>query len=308
MGNRKLLIGRQHKNREKKQQALMQRPPGRPRKRAAITLRSTTSFSLLPPRIPLLNTLPSLFSPSSLPSCTPLSLSPPLLLSKNPLSPFSSKSLLSLPLLAYNLPNTPCTISSSGISSADLLLTPLTPLSTTSPLLSPLLQSASPALPRQLLSSSSCVSLPLSSSCLPPPQLTFERIRGAKLPSLNWNVVSSVCNSHLYFYKLQDFTSSSTCAHPLKISHSLQINSNLTRKVNVFNYEISKDTPPLSSFPEIVDENQVAMLLLQLDSLNVCSGHPEQNFIELLNDRMGKLYRASGEVAAYVDNSCSMYV
>jgi len=81
----------------------------------------------------------------------------------------------------------------------------------------------------------------------------------------------------------------------------------LTWKVNVFNYKISKDTPPLSSFPEIVDENQVAMLLLQLDSLNVCSGHPEQHFIELLNDRMGKLYRASGEVAAYVDNSCSMY-
>jgi len=78
-------------------------------------------------------------------------------------------------------------------------------------------------------------------------------------------------------------------------------------KVNVFNYEISKDIPSLSTFPETLDENQVVMLLLQLDSLNVCSGHTEQHFITLLNDRMGKLYHASGEVAAYLDNSCSMY-
>ena len=63
----------------------------------------------------------------------------------------------------------------------------------------------------------------------------------------------------------------------------------------------------MSSIPETLNENQVAMLLLQLDSLNVCSGHPEPHFIELLKDRMGKLFHASGEVAAYVDTSCSMY-
>jgi len=53
---------------------------------------------------------------------------------------------------------------------------------------------------------------------------------------------------------------------------------------------------PLSSFPEILDESQLAKLLLQLDSLNVCLGHPEEYFVSLLNDRMGKLYNASGEV------------
>jgi len=35
MGNRKDLIGRQHKNHGQKLQALMQRPPGHPKKRTA---------------------------------------------------------------------------------------------------------------------------------------------------------------------------------------------------------------------------------------------------------------------------------
>jgi len=43
----------------------------------------------------------------------------------------------------------------------------------------------------------------------------------------------------------------------------------ILRKVAVFNYEISKEIPPLSSLPETLDENQVMMLLSQLDSLNV---------------------------------------
>ncbi|XP_065889859.1 uncharacterized protein [Dysidea avara] len=310
MGQRRVLIGRQHKNREKKQQALMQRPPGRPRKITVITTRLTTTlFSLLPPRIPLLSNLPSLFSPStSLPLRTPLSLSPSLLpSSQNPLSPFSNKSLLSLPLSKYGSPSTPYTFLNSVVQSADVLLTPLPPLSTYSPMLTPLLQSFLPALPRESLSS--CVTLPMSSTCLPLSSphlpLTLERVRRMTLPSLNWNIVSSACNSHLCFYKLQDFASSST--HSLRISHSLHIYSNLTWKVTIFEHEISKEIPPFNSFPESLDKNQVAMLLLQLDGLNVCSGHPEHHFIELMNNRMGKLYHASGEVAAYVDHSCRIY-
>jgi len=51
----------------------------------------------------------------------------------------------------------------------------------------------------------------------------------------------------------------------------------------------------------------VAVLLTKLDSLNVCLGHPEQRFIEMLDNKNGKLYNSSGEVAAYVDNTCSFW-
>ena len=106
---------------------------------------------------------------------------------------------------------------------------------------------------------------------------------------------------------MQDITSTSTCTHPLQISYSLQINSSLTWKLTILNHEISKEIPPLSNIPEIIDEDHVAVLLAKLDALNVCSGHPEQHFIEMLNDRNGKLYNSSGGVAAYLDNTCSVY-
>jgi len=150
--------------------------------------------------------------------------------------------------------------------------------------------------------------LPLSSPHLPlSSPLTLERIQKSKLPSQYWNIAGSAVDSHIYFYKLQDIAASSTDTNPIRISHALRIDSNLTWKVTIFDREISKESSPLSNIPEIIDEDHVAMLLTKLDALNVCSGHPEQYFIEMLQDKNGKLYNSSGGVAAFLDNTCSIF-
>jgi len=108
-------------------------------------------------------------------------------------------------------------------------------------------------------------------------------------------------------YIFTDIAASSTDTNPLRISHALRIDSNLTWKVTIFDREINKESSPLSNIPEIIDEDHVAMLLTKLDALNVCSGHPEQHFIEMLQDKNGKLYNSSGGVSAFLDNTCSIF-
>ena len=50
-----------------------------------------------------------------------------------------------------------------------------------------------------------------------------------------------------------------------------------------------------------VDINQ---LVVRIDSLNVCAGHPEGRFSEVTKARKGKFMSVSGNLVALVDESC----
>ena len=47
-------------------------------------------------------------------------------------------------------------------------------------------------------------------------------------------------------------------------------------------------------------------LLSTIDHLHVCAGHPDKHFLEMAEDRKGKLMSSNGSVAAYVDKAASV--
>lgn len=91
---------------------------------------------------------------------------------------------------------------------------------------------------------------------------------------------------------------------PACISHCVIVRKNLSWKVLVHGHEVDPQTAGLSGIPDrIKDVHTIEQLLSKIDHLNVCSGHPDKHFIEMVEKRKGVLMSTSGNVAAYIDKA-----
>ena len=95
---------------------------------------------------------------------------------------------------------------------------------------------------------------------------------------------TSACSSRLFIYKIQESPSSSS--HPLQISCSVTVASDLSWTVAVNGHELTNDTCTtlFTLIPKIVDEDTLTALVSQVDDMNICPGHPDKRFIEMVSE------------------------
>lgn len=99
----------------------------------------------------------------------------------------------------------------------------------------------------------------------------------------------------------------SSVAQPLVISHIVKVKSDFTWTLTVHGHEVNKEhCPAMCDLPEIIGICDLTHLLVQLDQLTVCPGHPDEHFVTMANARKGSFMSSSGEVAAYVDKNVAV--
>ena len=130
----------------------------------------------------------------------------------------------------------------------------------------------------------------------------LNKIKNSKLPSNQWNMLTSGChNAPVSFYKIQDVPSSSK--DHVKVSHSVFIDLDLSWKIRVHGHEVSREVcDALFDIHNMIDDCQLPKLLSQLDQINVCPGHPDKHFVIMAKSKKGKLLNSAGDVAAYIDD------
>ena len=121
---------------------------------------------------------------------------------------------------------------------------------------------------------------------------------GLRLPS-KW-VVQSTPNA-LIACKLQHNTSQKVI-----VTHSITIKTDLSWSVQVHGKHINKTKcSAFQSFPNNINTKLAAnALLAQVDGLNVCAGHPDQQFLDIADSRKGKFQSANKSIVAFADNFC----
>ena len=119
---------------------------------------------------------------------------------------------------------------------------------------------------------------------------------GLHLPS-KW-VVQSTPNA-LIACKLQHNTSQKVI-----VTHSITIKTDLSWSVQVHGKHINKTKcSALQSFPNNINTKLAAnALLAQVDGLNVCAGHPDQQFLDIADSWKGKFQSANKSIVAFADN------
>jgi len=76
-----------------------------------------------------------------------------------------------------------------------------------------------------------------------------------------------------------------------------------TLKVHGSRVKISQCSE-LSDYPMQLDKETLQSLLTQLDTCNICAGHPEPDFLRMAEARKGKLFfRNRDNIVAWVDIS-----
>ena len=103
--------------------------------------------------------------------------------------------------------------------------------------------------------------------------------------------------------------SSSSSLQPMFVSHSLTIASDLTWKAYVSGHEVASKIvaqSPLSGIPRQLDTQSFSALLLLLDTVRVCPGHPEIKFQQMCTETKGKFSSADGRVVAYEDTEFAL--
>ena len=135
--------------------------------------------------------------------------------------------------------------------------------------------------------------------------LTLEEIKRVALPSSAWSTQLPSSSDHLLiFVKLQEQLSS---AQPLAISHTVKIHSNFTWTITVHGHLVAQEQcSALFNLLVIASINDLAQLLVQVDQLRVCPGHPDPHFVAMANARKGKFTSSSGDTTAYMDTNCAV--
>lgn len=116
-----------------------------------------------------------------------------------------------------------------------------------------------------------------------------------------WIDQSSNPLERLQFVKIKEQTSSS---YPLVITHSVVVDQDLTWKVYVHGHQVNPQC--LSHIPAQLQAGMLQQLLSTIDRLNVCAGHPDAHFLEMMEAKKGSLKSATGSVAAYVDANAAV--
>ena len=85
----------------------------------------------------------------------------------------------------------------------------------------------------------------------------------------------------------------------MEILHLVIIDSDLPCKVTVHGHEVSREVcTALFNIPNTIDDCQLPKLLSQLDQLNICPGHRNEHFINMVKNKKGIILNSAGDVAA----------
>ena len=97
----------------------------------------------------------------------------------------------------------------------------------------------------------------------------------------------------------------SSSSHPLLITHCVTVERDQTWKISVHGHELNpQENEKLSLMPSRIQSAcSLNHLLSTIDHLHVCAGHPDENFLRMVEDKKGKLISVKGTVAAYIDTN-----
>ena len=121
------------------------------------------------------------------------------------------------------------------------------------------------------------------------------------LPS-GWSNLSNNSSDEIQLCKL--LCTSGTSSEPMKISHSIMINSDMTWNVYVHgNKVLCRRNTPLSQFPDRLSAESLQSLISIVDSASVCPGNPDEKFIRMVKAKKGVVKSANGEKTAAIDDA-----
>ena len=121
------------------------------------------------------------------------------------------------------------------------------------------------------------------------------------LPGPSWSDQSQTPLMSIQLCKLGQ--QATPIGQSLLVTHCLTISRDLTWTLYVHNHEVdARKCTALNSVLHTLDQQSLASLLDKLDSLNICSGHPDTHFVSMLKDKKGKVLSSQGNVVACVDN------
>lgn len=119
---------------------------------------------------------------------------------------------------------------------------------------------------------------------------------------LNWLMKTESCAVNLC--KISQVPSTSALNPPLALSHCLTINKDFTWGLFIHGKKVDANTcTALKSVPALLQSNSVQPLLETVDTLNVCIGNPDNNFVELCGSHKGSILSPDGSVSAFKDCS-----
>lgn len=98
--------------------------------------------------------------------------------------------------------------------------------------------------------------------------------------------------------------STSSRKQPMVISHCLEIEKDMSWTLFVHGHKVDPDNCSAIRACARSGHVDINQLVVRIDSLNVCAGHPEGRFSEVTKARKGKFRSVSGDLVAFVDDSC----
>ncbi len=102
-------------------------------------------------------------------------------------------------------------------------------------------------------------------------------------------------------------SAATTSRQPVVITHCLTVESDLKWVLYVHNNKLTPATcQSLKQFPATLDIVTLENLLLEIDRLHVCCGHPDAQFVAMVNAKKGEILTANGKVSAKIDSHASV--
>ena len=87
------------------------------------------------------------------------------------------------------------------------------------------------------------------------------------------------------------------------VTHSFVVTQDLSWTLTVHGKEVNPQTcSALSDIPKILSTATLQTLLSVLDKAALCPGHPDQQFLSMLDAKKGQLLSRNGRTVAYVDS------
>lgn len=96
---------------------------------------------------------------------------------------------------------------------------------------------------------------------------------------------------------------SSTSKQPLRVTHSLTVNEDLTWEVFVLGHRINAAKTCLRHIPSHLGVDSLSRLIQLAEGSNVCPGNPDERFVELISSKKGNKITSRDECTkAYIDD------
>ena len=119
----------------------------------------------------------------------------------------------------------------------------------------------------------------------------------------------------LTFCMLHCFNPKAETKQPVVISYCVEISSDLLWQLFVHGHKVDISTcTPLREFDgAVITVEKLNELVGKIFSMNVCAGHPEEQFVDICKCRKDQIKSHSGDVVAYRDDyypvslHCEMY-